>query len=161
MARWTDSARTWWLSQPRSPIDQLIGDDQAWDVMAAHEELAEEFLCGLLIPRTLDQDIRHLAVLIHRPPEGMALAMSGREHFIQMPLVAGLGALAAQRIRIRIRLPELSIPVPHGFVCQQDAACSHELFDIPLAQAEAKVEPDAATDDLCREQMARIEAAQW
>jgi hypothetical protein len=70
-----------------------------------------------------------------------------------------VGALAAQRIRIRIRLPELSTPVPHGFLCQQDTAYSHQLFDIPIAQAEAKAEPDAATDDLRREPMAFREVA--
>jgi hypothetical protein len=37
-----------------------------------------------------------------------------------------------------------------------DTAFSHELFDIPIAQAEAKVEPDAVADNLCREPMAFI-----
>jgi hypothetical protein len=61
---------------------RLIGDGHASDVTAAFEELAEKFLRGLLLPRTLDRDIPYLAVLIHRPPEGMAFAMNGRKYLI-------------------------------------------------------------------------------
>ena len=45
---------------------------------------------------------------------------------------------------------------PRGFIGQRDAAFGHELFDIPIAQAEAGVEPDATTDDLRRETMALV-----
>jgi hypothetical protein len=53
-------------------------------------------------------------------------------------------------------LPELLTPVSHGFVRQKDAAFGHELFDVPVAEAEAEIQPDAVADDLRREPMALI-----
>jgi hypothetical protein len=67
---------------------QLIGDDHAWDITAAFQKLAEEFLRGVLLPPMLDQGIQHMAVLIHRPPEVVTFAMTGQKHLIQMPPVA-------------------------------------------------------------------------
>jgi hypothetical protein len=40
---------------------RLIGDGYASDVTATFEERAKKFLRGLLLPRTLDQDIRGVA----------------------------------------------------------------------------------------------------
>jgi len=67
---------------------QLVRDDDPWSILAPLEQLAEEFLCDLLVPPALHQDIEHLALLIHRPPEVVAFAMNGQKHLIQMPLVA-------------------------------------------------------------------------
>jgi hypothetical protein len=48
-------------------------------------------------------------------------------------------------------------PIPHRLVRQNDAALGHELFDIPIAEAEAEVEPDTVADDLGWEAMAFVE----
>jgi hypothetical protein len=70
--------------------------------------------------------------------------------------VAKSPPLNVKSYTIGIGLAKFPAPIPHGFVCQQDTAFSHELFDIPIAQAEAKVEPDAVADNLCREPLAFI-----
>jgi hypothetical protein len=44
---------------------------------------------------------------------------------------------------------------------QDDAAFGSQLFNISIAQATAKVEPDAMADDLCREAIALIQASWW
>ena len=54
---------------------QFIGDEHPRDGGQPFEQLAEELLCGPLIPETLDQDIEHIPLLIHRPPQMMALAV--------------------------------------------------------------------------------------
>ena len=50
-------------------------------------------------------------------------------------------------------LPEVPASRAHGFTGEDHAALGHPLLCIPIAQAKAKVEPDAAADDLCREPM--------
>jgi hypothetical protein len=37
-----------------------------------------------------------------------------------------------------------------------DAACGHQLFDVAIAEAKAKIEPDTMTDDLCWKPMALV-----
>jgi site-specific DNA recombinase len=74
-------------------------------------------------------------------------------HF-QVPLITGSGAPPAALIGIG--LPEFPAPIPHGFVRQQNAALGHQLFDVPVAEAKAKVEPHTMADDLRREPMALV-----
>jgi hypothetical protein len=79
----------------------------------------------------------------------------GEEDLIEVPLVAGPGAPPAKLIGIG--LAKLPTPIAHGLVGQQDATFRHQLFDIPVAQAKAKIQPHAAADDLCWEAMALIQ----
>src|SRR4051794_20053213 len=51
---------------------------------------------------------------------------------------------------VRIQLPKLPAPIPHGFIGQKDAACGLELFHVAVAQAEAIIEPHAVADDVRR-----------
>ena len=76
----------------------------------------------------------------------MVLPLNHENHLIQVPHVTASGAPAAELIDIR--LSKRQAPLPHGFVCRGDAALRHELLDVPIAQAEAKVEPDSVADDL-------------
>ena len=98
-----------------SPVAfQPIGDDDPWEVPASFEELAEELLGSILVPQALHQDIEHSPVLIHGPPEIMALPIDREEDFIQMPLVARLRTSASEFIRIR--LAALAAPLPDRFI---------------------------------------------
>jgi hypothetical protein len=73
---------------------------------------------------------------------------------IQMPLVARSRTPAAQLMGIG--LPKCLTPIPHSRVRQDDAALGHELFDIPIAQAETEVQPHAVANDLGWEAMAFV-----
>jgi hypothetical protein len=53
---------------------QLIGHNHPWHVRQPFEELAEELLRGGRVAPALHQDIEHMAVLIHRPPEIVAFS---------------------------------------------------------------------------------------
>jgi len=102
----------------------------------------------------LDQDIQHIPVLIDGPPEVVPCAVDGEEDFIHMPLIARSRTPASQPIGID--LPKLPAPLAYGFVGQHDTACKYQLFNLSIAQAEAKVEPDTMTDNLRRKPMAPI-----
>jgi hypothetical protein len=130
---------------------QLVRDDDLWSVLAPLEQLAEEFLCGLLVPPALHQDIEDLAVLIDSPPEIVPLTTNREKDLIQMPLITSLGAPATQLIGIR--LLELLASLPERFVRHDDPAGEQQLFDITVAEAEAKVQPNAMADDLGRKPM--------
>jgi hypothetical protein len=67
---------------------QFIGDDHAWDILAAFEELAEELLGGALIAPSLSQDIEHVPVLVDGTPEIVPFTVDREEHFVQVPFVA-------------------------------------------------------------------------
>jgi hypothetical protein len=52
--------------------------------------------------------------------------------------------------------PVTSRQLAHGFVRQHDTAFHHQLFDVPLAQAEAEVQPHTVADDLPRKSVAFV-----
>ena len=55
-----------------------------------------------------------------------------------------------------VGLPEGATPVPDRLVGDGDAALGQEVFHIPEAQAEAKVEPDGVGDDVGGESIAAV-----
>jgi hypothetical protein len=119
------------------------------------QELAEESLRRLLVSLVLHQDIEAMTVLVDGAPQVVALAMDGEEDLIQVPFVARSGTPLAPLVGVG--LPELSAPIPDRFIGQDDATCRHELFDVPVAEAKAKVQPDAMADNLGRKPMALLQ----
>jgi hypothetical protein len=102
----------------------------------------------------LHEDIKDIAALVDRAPQIPTFAVDGEEDFIQMPLVTRSRMLAAQLIGIG--LPKLATPIPHGFIGQGNAAFGHQLFDVPVAEAEAEIQPHTVADDFDREPVALI-----
>jgi hypothetical protein len=133
---------------------ELIGHDDPRDVLTPFQELAEELLRGRLVAAALHQDIQRMAVLIDRPPEIVALVMDGEKDLIEMPFVTGLRTPMAELIGIL--LAEFATPFPNRFVRDDDATGEQQLFDVPVAEAEAEVQPDAMVDDLHREAVVLI-----
>jgi hypothetical protein len=134
----------------RRPVAlQLVRDEHPWHVGQALEQLPEEFLGGVLIPPTLDHYIQDVAVLIHGTPQIVTVSVHGEKDLIEVPLVARLGTPASELIGIR--LTELSAPFADGLIRDEDPTCEQELFHIPVAEAEAEVQPDTVADDLSRE----------
>jgi hypothetical protein len=96
---------------------ELIRNDHAWHIRARLEQLAEGGLRSLFIPSPVPENIQHVAVLIHRPPQRGAFAVDGEEDFIEMPRIARSGAPTPELVGIG--LPELPAPIARGFVRQQ------------------------------------------
>jgi hypothetical protein len=93
---------------------QFVGDDYTRDVGQAFEELAEELLRGALIPAALHQDIEHVPVLIHSPPQIVAFSLNSKNHFIEMPFIARPRTAATELIGVL--LAKLAAPLANGFI---------------------------------------------
>jgi hypothetical protein len=52
---------------------------------------------------------------------------------------------------IRVLLPKLAAPLADGLIRDDDPTAEQQLFDVPIAEAEAVIQPYAMTDDLGRE----------
>jgi hypothetical protein len=147
------------LAQDRPLAFQLIRDDHPRHICQALQEFAEEFLRHFLVPPALHEDLEPMAILIDGPPQIVPFAVDGEKDFVQVPLVTRPGMPAAQLIGIG--LPELPAPVAYCPISQDDAVCGHQLFGIPVTQAEAEIQPDTVADDLGREPMALIGIGCW
>jgi hypothetical protein len=125
---------------------QRIRQHDARDIRESLEQYAEERLRGRLIPAPLYEAIEDGAVLVHGPPQRIAWPTDGEQDFIHRPCVAGPGTRTAPLIGIG--LAEFPAPISHRLRGQDDAACGHQLLDIPIAQANANVPQDTMPDDL-------------
>jgi hypothetical protein len=84
----------------------------------------------------------------------MAFALNRQKYLIQMPLVTRPRALTTPLVRVC--LAKLPTPLTDRFIRHDDATGKQQLFDIPVAEAEAEVQPDAMADDLGREMVALL-----
>ena len=133
---------------------ELVGHEDPGDIAQPLEQFAKEALGRFAITAGLHQDVERVAVLIHRPPEIVVLAVHGEHHLIQMPFVPALRLSATERVGIV--LPELERPLTNGFVGDDDAAMGQEVFHIPEAQREPEVQPHGVADDLGRVAVASV-----
>jgi hypothetical protein len=60
---------------------------------------------------------------------------------------------------MRVLGPKLVAPEANRLVGNGDPPLGQEIFDVPMAQIEAKVEPDGVLDDLRRKSMALVLAS--
>ena len=88
------------------------------------------------------------------PPQIHSLATNGDEHLIEVPGRMRLGAHRPQTSGDH--RPEHRHPTSDRFVGDVDTAFGQQLFNIPEAEREAKIEPDSVLDDLRREAVARV-----
>ena len=125
------------IGSPERRAIPLAGDDAAaknnWFGTLATQEFSKESLCGALITMRLDQNVDHVAVLIHGAPQIPLLAVDSNEDFIQMPVVAQPSLSSIQSLSIVET--ELLTPLPDGFIGYDDAALGEKIFDIPETQA--------------------------
>ena len=84
---------------------KLIRNDDPRDVLQPLEQLTEKLLRRLFVASALHQDIEDVVILVDSAPEVMALTVDRQKHFIQVPLVTGLGASTLQLIGVFATLP--------------------------------------------------------
>jgi hypothetical protein len=61
---------------------QAVGDKAPWLILQPSQQALEKAFGGRGVPVMLDQDVEHDAVLVHRAPEIMELAIDLQEHLI-------------------------------------------------------------------------------
>ena len=67
---------------------QLVGDETERFLALTLQQLPKEPPCRTPGPTGLDKDIDHIAVLIHRTPQILALPIDRDEDLVQIPCVA-------------------------------------------------------------------------
>ena len=125
---------------------ELVCDQAARLAALPLQQLTEEACGRTPIAAGLHEDVDHVTVLVHGPPEIPPLPLDGHEEFVQVPRVAQTASPAPQPPRVVA--PECLTPVPNRLIRHRDTPFGEEIFDISETQAEAVVEPDGATDDL-------------
>jgi hypothetical protein len=110
---------------------QAIGHEAPRLVLQASEQAFEEPLRSTDIATILDQDVEHDAVLVHRAPEIVQLAIDLQEYLIQVPGVAWLGPTSA-------KLPgkvgaEGEAPRPNALVSDGDTPLGQDQLDVSEA----------------------------
>ena len=133
---------------------QLVGDETTRFLSLAPQESPKESPRRSPVSTRLDKNVDHVAVLIHRAPEILALTVDRHEHLVQEPRISEstLSALQAPRV-VRTELPA---PLPSGFVRHDDSSFREQIFDIPEAQAVSVVEPHGVADDVRRKAMPQV-----
>ncbi len=133
------------LSLGRSVAFQFVSDNHTRHVGQALEEFAKEFLRGSLVSSTLHQNIQHVPVLIHCPPQVVALAPDGKHKLVEGPLVPRPRTTATQLVGIR--LTKLAAPFTDSFIGDEHASGKEQFLNIAGTQTESEVEPHGVADD--------------
>jgi len=93
----------------------------------------------------LDENIQDVAILVDRPPQVMPLTVNGEKHLIQVPRVTWSGPPMPEFMGIGVT--ERAAPLPNGFIGHENPTGEQEFFAIPVAEAEAEIQPHRVADD--------------
>jgi hypothetical protein len=103
---------------------QPISHQPTWLVSEAYEQALEEPLGCTPVPSTLNQDVQHHAVLVHRAPEIVEHAIDAQKHLTEVPGVARLRPAPSQ-LSGELRA-ELSAPAPDALKRDGDASLGED-----------------------------------
>ncbi len=77
---------------------QLVDHHHPWHHPLSRQQLLQQPLGRLRIPPALDQHVKDKAILVHSPPEILALIADGQDDLIQVPFVAPVRRPSAQGV---------------------------------------------------------------
>jgi hypothetical protein len=133
---------------------EFVGNDTKWFFSLAAQQSSKESFCGALITARLNQDVDHVAVLVHGTPEILLLAIDPNEDFVQVPNISE-AALTPLQFSGIVRT-ELLTPESNRFIRDDDSAFGQKILNISEAQAETMVNPDGIANDFWSETMTVI-----
>ena len=119
---------------------QLVGDEPTGKTPLLLQQLSKEPDRRSSIPSRLDEDVQHVAILIHGSPQVLFPASDRHEELVEMPRVAQPAAPAPERAGIA--QAERQAPLANRLVGDRNVPLGQEVFDITETQAEAKVDPN-------------------
>jgi len=125
---------------------QLIGDDHAWDVLESLEELAKKAFRRVCVPPALDEDIQHVAMLIHGPPERVRFPVDLQIHAhpgATCPHTEDVG----DGVRSRMSDQTLNTTDVRFHTSQRSRAVRRPFFDIAKTEREAEIQPNCVADN--------------
>ena len=141
----------------RGPVGrQLVCHNLLRPAMPPHG-FPEEFQRRLLVTGLCHKAFQHFALVIHRPPQIMPLAVDLHENLIKVPSPAARPhtrnpALADLSSKHRAKAPP---PVPNRLMSDIDATLMEQVFDVPQREWKPDVHHHRKADDL----RARLEVA--
>ena len=118
------------------------------------QQTFEEPLSRSAIPAGLEIHIDNFSILVHSSPKVELLAINLDEDFIDVECVAVALVLSLQASGVYSA--EFDTPEADGFVADGDATLGKQVFDVPVAEIESKIEPDSVGDDFSRESVALV-----
>lgn len=97
----------------------------------------------------LHEDIQHISVCVHCPPEAVFAAIYRDDDFAQMPFVGRRRPIAFDKIG---EMETKAVhPFPDGFPADRHTSFGEQVLDISRAERKAVLDPDRIGDDLARE----------
>jgi hypothetical protein len=135
----------------------LVGNNTKWFSSLAAQQPSKESFCGAPITARLNQDVYHIAILIHGTPQILLLPVDSNEDFVQVPNIAQAALTPFQFSGVVGT--ELLTPDSNGFIRDDNPALGQKILNIPEAQAEAMVNPHSIANDFWREAMTVIARA--
>ena len=98
---------------------KLVSNETKRFLPLTFQELPEESSRRPPVPTGLDENIDHIAGLIHGAPKILALTVDRHEYFVQEPRIAEAALPSSQFPRIVGA--EFPAPLPHRFVRHDDS----------------------------------------
>jgi hypothetical protein len=110
------------------------------------EQFAHELQGRGLVSPWLHKDVEDLALTIDGSPEMYSSALDRDHHLIQVP---GTSRSRSQTPRVAGKAwTKFQHPPADRLIRDPKSPVSQQLFDIPVAQRKAQIEPDCLTNDL-------------
>jgi hypothetical protein len=132
------------LALRRAVALQLVGHADAGHRRGALAELAKTVLDSRRMAPAQHQALEHVIVLIHDPPQGMALPVKRQTHLVHRPCIPRAWPSALELVGVIV--PTLPTPRAEGLVRHLDAALEQEFWHVAVASRVAVSEPDALAD---------------
>ena len=132
-------------AERRAVTLQLVRDQAKRNLFLPLQELAKEALRCTTVASRLDEDVDHVAVLIHGTPQILPVTVDRDEDFVQEPCISESTFSSFQTpciVEPELRAPPADCLVGHG-----DSSFGEQIFDISEADTESVVKPDGMTDD--------------
>ena len=138
-----------------SPVGwQFVSHDGIGCMALLLQQFAHQFERCFLVSAGLNQNVEHLALAIHRPPQIHPHAVDGDKHLVKVPTPISLGAQSSQPTGIA--QSELQRPPPHGLVRNIDTAFRQQILNIAKAERKSEIQPDCVLNDRGRKSVSGI-----
>ena len=110
---------------------KFIRQDHSGHVAQPLQQLAKEALGCFRVAAALDQNVKHVPVLVDSLPEVVQFAADADEHLVQEPLVTGLRPASLEGLGLGSS--EAQAPLTDGLVADHDASRSQDQLDLSKA----------------------------
>lgn len=133
---------------------QLVRNDSPRVTAVRTQQPGEETFSRRSITLLLDEYIDGFAVLIHRTPQVVLHPVDLDKYFIEEERISESMVTAFQALDIF--RAKLVAPKSDRLVTDDDTALRQQVFDIPMTEVEAIVEPNGMLNDFGRKPMAFV-----